>query len=61
MSHEHRFHFKMFISRVTNTTSYPALGTGEDFSVIFNCKNTEVGAGKKNLTDSLTMSNPASS
>ena len=51
----------MFISRVTNTTLYPAFGTGEDFSVIFNCKNTEVGAGKKNLTYSLTMSNPASS
>ena len=41
---------------------HPALRTDEDSIVIFNCKDTEVGAGKqKLLTDSLTMSSPASS
>lgn len=41
---------------------HPALRTDEDSIVIFNCKDTEVGAGKqKLLNDSLTMSSPASS
>ena len=38
---------------------HPALRTDEDFIVIFNCEDTEVGAGKqKLLNDSLTMSSP---